>query len=264
MSVVSIFGHDAEAEARALLKVTAWRNQQTAQAMGEAGRLLQAILEGGDLVGRDDAGRMVVLLAIEPCDFDRLMAFGADAAESEDGGDDEPYACRPMSPCWFWEGDATFLGRPTDQVLELLPSKQLGRVARFAQAVVLALLLIAGLGLEARADQMPAMTQALPTSTAEAPQQWAVAVTVLLGTGFGLEERADQAPAMTGALPMWPAEAQAPAMTGALPMPTATAEAPAQCCRICKKGKPCGDGCISAERQCKKDEGCACSAASGS
>jgi hypothetical protein len=40
-----------------------------------------------------------------------------------------------------------------------------------------------------------------------------------------------------------------------------TAQAPQQCCRMCKKGKPCGDGCISAERQCKKEQGCACSTA---
>ena len=28
--------------------------------------------------------------------------------------------------------------------------------------------------------------------------------------------------------------------------------------------QPCGDGCISATKQCKKEQGCACSAASGS
>jgi hypothetical protein len=60
MSVVSIFGDDAEAEARALSKVAAWRNQQAAQPMREADRLLQTILEAGDLVGRDAAGRMVI------------------------------------------------------------------------------------------------------------------------------------------------------------------------------------------------------------
>ena len=207
MSVVSIFGHDAEAEARALQKVAAWRNRQTAQAMDEASMLLQAILDAGDLVGRDDADRMVVQLAIEPRDFDRLMAFGADAAESEDGGDDEPYACSPMSACWFWDGGATFFARPPNQVLDLLPPKRLGRVAQIARAVALALLLVMVPGIDARADQAPLMTKPLPMSTAEAPQQ---------------------------------------------------------CCRMCKKGKPCGDGCISAERQCKKEQGCACSAASGS
>jgi hypothetical protein len=120
MSVVSIFGHDAEAEARALLKVSAWRNQQTAQAVSEADRLLQTILEAGDLVGRDDAGRMVIQLAVEPRDFDRLMAFGADAVEAEDGGDDEPYQCSPMSACWFWDavddlsGAGERLGTPAE------------------------------------------------------------------------------------------------------------------------------------------------------
>jgi hypothetical protein len=205
MSVVSIFGHDAEAEARAL-RVAAWRNQQTAQAMGEADRLLHNILEGGDFVGRDDAGRMVIQLAIEPRDFEQMMAFGADAVESEDGGDDEPYACSPMSACWFWEGGATFFGRPPDQVLDILPPKQLRQVAQIARAVALGLLVMVP-GIDARADQAPLMTKPLPMSTAEAPQQ---------------------------------------------------------CCRMCKKGKPYGDGCISAERQCKKDQGCACSAASGS
>jgi hypothetical protein len=206
MSVVSIFGHDDEAEARAFRKVAAWRNQQTAQAMGEASMLLQAILEAGDLVGCDDAGRMVVQLAIEPRDFDRLMALGADAAESENGGDDEPYACSPMSPCWFWDGGATFFRRPTDRVPDLLPLKRLGRVAQIARAVALALLLVTVPQIDARADQASAMT----------------------------------------------------------PLPTSTSETPQQCCRMCKKGKPCGDGCISAERQCKKEQGCACSAVSGS
>ena len=138
MSVVSIFGDDAEAEARALQKVTAGRRQPTAQAMGEASALLQAILEAGDLVGRDTAGWMVIQLAVEPRDFDRLMAFGADAVEAEDGGDEEPYQCSPMSACWFWDGGATFFGRPTDQVFDLVPPKQIGRVARIAQAVALA------------------------------------------------------------------------------------------------------------------------------
>jgi hypothetical protein len=53
---------------------------------------------------------------------------------------------------------------------------------------------------------------------------------------------------------------QAPAIT----LPLSTTEAPAQCCRICRKGQPCGDACISSTKQCKKEQGCACSAASGS
>jgi hypothetical protein len=32
-----------------------------------------------------------------------------------------------------------------------------------------------------------------------------------------------------------------------------------QCCRICRKGQLC-DGCITAAKKCKKEQGCACSA----
>ena len=71
--------------------------------MGESERLLHNIIEGGDFVGRDDAGRMVIVLAIEPRDFDKLLTFGAVEVESECGGDDEPYECTPMPPCWFRE-----------------------------------------------------------------------------------------------------------------------------------------------------------------
>lgn len=30
------------------------------------------------------------------------------------------------------------------------------------------------------------------------------------------------------------------------------------CCRICRKGKACGDGCIGANKNCRKPAGCAC------
>lgn len=32
----------------------------------------------------------------------------------------------------------------------------------------------------------------------------------------------------------------------------------AACCKVCKKGQPCGDSCISREKQCRKGPGCAC------
>jgi hypothetical protein len=216
MSVVSIFGHDAEAEARAFLKVSAWCNRQAAQPMREADRLLQTILEAGDLVGQDDAGRMVIQLAVEPLDFDRLMAFGADAVEAEDGGDDEPYQCSPMSPCWFWEGGPRFLGLPLDQQIGE-SAVMLGRGSRLVQALALALLVLMAPSIAASADQN----------------------------------------ALIAALPMM---STAPAPRTPMPTSTATAEAPQQCCRMCKKGKPCGDGCISTTKQCKKEQGCACAA----
>ena len=73
----------------------------------------------------------------------------------------------------------------------------------------------------------------------------AVAVAMLLVTAPYAEARADQAPAVA-------------------PLPVSTAQTPQQCCRVCRKGQPCGDSCISAERQCRVQTGCACSATSGS
>jgi hypothetical protein len=72
----------------------------------------------------------------------------------------------------------------------------------------------------------------------------ALALGVLLLTMPHVIARADQAAAIT--------------------QPLSTAEVPVQCCRICRKGQPCGDACISSTKQCKKEQGCACSAASES
>ena len=35
-------------------------------------------------------------------------------------------------------------------------------------------------------------------------------------------------------------------------------EAPIACCRVCKKGKACGDSCIKKTYNCTKPKGCAC------
>jgi hypothetical protein len=81
--------------------------------MSEADRLLQNILEGGDIIGRDAAGRFVIQVAVDRRDFELLMSFGAVDVESECGGDEEPYECMPMSPCWYWEAGREFTGIPT-------------------------------------------------------------------------------------------------------------------------------------------------------
>ena len=47
-------------------------------------------------------------------------------------------------------------------------------------------------------------------------------------------------------------------------LPVLTADTPKQCCRTCRKGKACGNGCISQERQCTKAPGCACSGSGSS
>lgn len=33
---------------------------------------------------------------------------------------------------------------------------------------------------------------------------------------------------------------------------------PRQCCKVCKKGKPCGNSCISRSKTCHQPPGCAC------
>lgn len=33
---------------------------------------------------------------------------------------------------------------------------------------------------------------------------------------------------------------------------------PAACCKTCRKGKACGDSCISKSKACRKAPGCAC------
>lgn len=62
------------------------------------------------------------------------------------------------------------------------------------------------------------------------------------------------------------------ALAGATPHPTAdrsgSAEACAQvnawttaktkCCKVCKKGKACGDTCIARDKVCHQPPGCAC------
>ena len=35
-------------------------------------------------------------------------------------------------------------------------------------------------------------------------------------------------------------------------------EAPITCCKICKKGKACGNSCIKKTYNCPKPKGCAC------
>jgi hypothetical protein len=69
--------------------------------MSEAERILRAILEHGDIAGRDAAGRTIIQLAVDQGTFERLMAFGADKAEAEDGGDAEPYEVPTVHACWF-------------------------------------------------------------------------------------------------------------------------------------------------------------------
>ncbi len=55
----------------------------------EARTLLQYLLEHGDLLGRDRAGRIVIQLMVDDWTLEGLMTFDADVADLEDS-DDEP------------------------------------------------------------------------------------------------------------------------------------------------------------------------------
>jgi hypothetical protein len=69
--------------------------------MSEAEQILRDILERGDITGRDASGRTIIEFQVDRATLERLMAFGADEAEAEDGGDDEPYQVPPVHACWF-------------------------------------------------------------------------------------------------------------------------------------------------------------------
>lgn len=43
------------------------------------------------------------------------------------------------------------------------------------------------------------------------------------------------------------------------PIPWTPIPTPVQsCCKVCSKGKACGDSCISRSKTCHKGQGCAC------
>jgi hypothetical protein len=55
----------------------------------EALALLHHLLEHGDIIGRDRAGRTIIQLAVDDWILEKLATFDADAAELEDGADAE-------------------------------------------------------------------------------------------------------------------------------------------------------------------------------
>ena len=55
----------------------------------QARALLRHLLDAGDIVGRDEAGRTVIQLAADDWLLDQLMTFDAGAEDVEDGGDAE-------------------------------------------------------------------------------------------------------------------------------------------------------------------------------
>jgi hypothetical protein len=51
--------------------------------------VLERVLATGDVLGRDDAGRVVLAVAVEPWLFDELAAFGSDLDELEPDPDED-------------------------------------------------------------------------------------------------------------------------------------------------------------------------------
>ena len=72
-----------------------------------------------------------------------------------------------------------------------------------------------------------------------------VAVTVLVGSTPGVAEQKNQVPSVAT---FWSA-------IQALKDPPVVKVA---CCKTCRKGKACGNSCISRNKRCSKPPGCAC------
>ena len=109
----------------------------------EARALLNFVLQHGDIVGTDHAGRTVLQLAVDPWTLDRLAAFDAGSEELEDA-DAEPEPDQEM-------GSAPIM-------LDEVRAKRAGLAIRCLQALVLAFLLAVP-HLDAHAGQAPAMTR---------------------------------------------------------------------------------------------------------
>lgn len=58
----------------------------------QARALLHHLLEHGDIVGRGSAGGTIIQLEVDDWFLESLMTFDVDAADLEDGGDEEPDA----------------------------------------------------------------------------------------------------------------------------------------------------------------------------
>lgn len=64
----------------------------------------------------------------------------------------------------------------------------------------------------------------------------------------------DRAPEMTP----WPAALEEVVAPDIATMDAAAEEVAAGCCKVCQKGKPCGNSCIARDRTCHQPPGCAC------
>ena len=64
--------------------------------VAQARMLLHRLLDAGDVIGRDVAGRTVIQVAADDWLFEQLMVFDGATEDLEDGGDAEP-ECQILS-----------------------------------------------------------------------------------------------------------------------------------------------------------------------
>ena len=63
----------------------------------QARTLLRHLLEAGDVIGRDAAGRTVIQVAADDWLLEQLLTFDGGSHDLEDAGNDEPDECRVLS-----------------------------------------------------------------------------------------------------------------------------------------------------------------------
>lgn len=95
---------------------------------------------------------------------------------------------------------------------------------------------------------------------------WLLALTMLVAAPAGdvVAQRAPEKPARETPPPKRPAPEKPPRETPPAKPPAREqpAEEPRSCCRVCSKGKACGNSCISRRFECHQPVGCACDAGS--
>jgi hypothetical protein len=84
----------------------------------------------------------------------------------------------------------------------------------------------------------------------------ALALTMLASNGLAAESVQPRQP--TAQAPNWIRSSVLPSENKFLRMVKAPNNLTAECCKVCTKGKPCGDTCISQDKTCHVGPGCAC------
>ena len=95
---------------------------------------------------------------------------------------------------------------------------------------------------------MPGGYEKSPDYGGPEPTRWSVWLWVALPLIFAV---------ISAAIALWPSPAPAAISLGGMnytPIPTYSAA----CCKVCHKGKACGDTCISRSNTCHVGQGCAC------